>query len=397
MKLLINNKISATLDDKSFRGVLSIYPEEELAKRKIFAEALKNGEIDFNDLKSEAEKIIIPWQMFFLELKNLKVELTRIEKLRHQAEMVQAAKRKGAGKVTSKRILDRLIRSHAYIAANHKLTENTFCGSLKSTVLYSDAVSKICKYFDIDINSFRSKNKSNALAYLIEKVESKQINICQGVLNSNKILPLLNDSRSVYKNTSGFVIRDESLPFLFIPSEVNPDERDGRQIFTLLYLLVLIGLDAYSYQIDRDFKTKMLSAKGQERKAYGIVSEFLLPLEKTKELEGTTITSEIRDNLAKEYKLTPTAVVVILKKRGVISEPEYKSLIPTLPPAMGKKGNSRTPRIEFSVRKFNGKYAYKYINEDFTAGKLTSVQTQYLLFGCIYKKGFKKYRQNLGI
>ncbi len=395
MELLVNRANATTLDDTSFRRVLNIYPEEELAKRKIFAAALRDGEIEFKDLKEEAEKIIIPWQMFFLEPAKLETELTRIEELRHKAAASQLAKRAGSGKVTSKRILDRLVRCHAYVAANHSLKKNPFCGSLRDVRRLPDAAAQLCKHFGIDMGSFRSKNKADALAYLIEKTESGQVNVCQGVL-TNKILPLLTDSRSVYKNTSGFVIRDESLPFIFLPSEVNPDEREGRQILTLLYLLALIGLDAYDYQIERDFKVKMLAAKGREKSAYYIVSEFLLPFAETELLRGTVITADLRDELARTHKLTPTAVVVILLKREIISAAQYRALVPPLAPARGKKGGAPVP-IESSVKKFNGKYACDYINGDFSSGKLTAVQAQYLLFGSINKSGFKKYKKNLGI
>lgn len=395
MNLLINGTLATTLDDDSFSRVLGIYPEEGLAKRKAFATAISDGEIEFETLKDEAAKIIIPWQMFFLEPSRLEAELKRIEGLRHGAAASQVAKRTGSGKVTSKRILDRLIRCHAYIAANHKLRKNDFCSSLKGARKLPDAVAQISKHFGIDVNEFRSKNKVDALAYLIEKVESGQVNVCQGVL-TNKILPLLTDSRSVYKNTSGFVIRDEALPFLFLPSEVNPNEREGRQIFTILYLLALIGLDAYEYQIERDFKVSMLAAKGREKSAYNIAAEFLLPFAETEPLRGTAITAEVRDRIARKYKLTPTAVVVILRKREIISAPEYTALLPPPAPAQGTKGGAPVA-IELSVKKFNGKAACDYINADFSAGKLTAVQAQYLLFGSINKNGFKKYKRNTGI
>jgi hypothetical protein len=241
---------------------------------------------------------------------------------------------------------------------------------------------------------FRSRNKENALAYLIERIEDGQINVCQGVL-TNKILPALSDSRSVYKNTSGFVIRDDRVPFIFIPSEVNPDEREGRQIFTLLYLLALIGLEAYEFQIEKDFKISMLSAVGRQKTAYSIVAEFLLPTEVTEQFRGTTITADVRDMFARKYKLTPSAVILILRKRNIIAQGEYVALLPpSAPPA---KGKGRTPGIESSVRKFNGKYTFEFVNRDLAASKITPVQTQYLLFGAINKSGFRKYRNKLGI
>jgi Zn-dependent peptidase ImmA (M78 family) len=242
---------------------------------------------------------------------------------------------------------------------------------------------------------FRRKSKQDALAYLVEKCENGKINVCQGVL-TNKILPHLKTSRSVYKNTSGFVIHDDAVPFVFIPSEVNPDEREGRQIFTLAFPIALIGLDAYEYQIEPDFKVSLLAARGMQSRAYSIASEFLLPYEDTAVLQGNQITTATRDELAQKYKITPTAVTVILRKRGLVSGVEYEALLPssTLPPA---KSVARTPSIELSVRKFNGRYAFELINADFAQRKISAMQIQYLLFGAPNKRGFKKYKSQLGL
>lgn len=395
MNLLVHGQLAAVLEDATFESVLNIYPEEELAKKPAFAAALQNGAIEFKTLKDEAGRILIPWQMFFLDPTNLDAELSRIERLRHKASRRLLSKRRGSGNVTSKRILDRLVRCQTYISENHSTkSSNRFCGSLKKQSV-GDAVRKIGEHFAIDMDTFRRKNKRDALAYLIEKIESGGVNICQGVL-TNKILPHLKASRSVYKNTSGFVIHDENFPFAFIPSEINPDEREGRQIFTLVFLVALIGLEAYEYQMEQDFKVSMLKARGLQRKAYDIATELLLPSGHTAALEGASITFETREQLSRRYKLTPTAVVVILKKRGLISATEYEDLLPAPTLASGKSV-ARTPSIELSVRKFNGRYAFEYINSDFASRKITAVQMQYLLFGAINKKGFKQYKVKLGL
>ncbi|MCW2114428.1 hypothetical protein [Bradyrhizobium elkanii] len=395
MNLLVRSEIAVVLDDATFERVLNIYPEEELAKKPAFAVALQNGQIEFKTLMDEAGRILIPWQMFFLDPTNLDAELSRIERLRHRASRRLLSKRRGSGSITSKRILDRLVRCQTYLSENHaNKSSNRFCGSLKRQSV-ADAVLTMLEHFAIDMDAFRRKNKRDALAYLVEKIEGGAVNVCQGVL-TNKILPHLKASRSVYKNTSGFVIHDEHFPFAFIPSEINPDEREGRQIFTLAFLVALIGLDAYEYQMEQDFKVSLLKARGLRRKAYDIVTELLLPFGHTALLEGAPITFETRDHLSRRYKLTPTAVVVILKKRGLISTAEYEDLLPTPTPG-GGKSVARTPSIDLSVRKFNGKYAFEYINADFASQKVTAVQMQYLLFGAINKKGFKQYKAKLGL
>lgn len=394
MKLLVNGNLATTLSATTFRRVLNIYPEERLEERGEVEAALQGQKIEFSVLKSECDKINIPWQIFLLDEGNLERELAHIEANRHQAAPALAAKRAGVGKITSKRILDRLMRSLTYTSENGSFSKNTFCGSLRGLRL-SEAAEEIARHFKINRAHLQTLNKPNALAYLIEKVEGGQVNVAQGVL-TNKLLPHLAHSRSVYKNTSGFVIKHECLPYVFLPSEVNPDERDGRQIFTLLFLLSLIGLDAYNFQIERDFKTKMLAAKGREKSAYMIASEFLLPFKDTEILRGTLITAGVRNRLASRHKITPSAVVTILLKRTIITPAEFKELQPPIPPSRAAKGG-RTPPIEQSIKKFNGLHVYDLINQNLKTGKIKPIQAQHLLLGGPYKKGFRQYRKNLGI
>lgn len=398
--LTVNKKQSVEIENAVVAKILGMYPEEKLIARPIFQDAFTSDSIEYKDLKEESDKILIPWQMFLLDSRNLKKELDHIEKMR--ADKISSkliAKRTGVGGVTSKRIIDRLIRLQNFITTANILPTNTFCGSLvgKSS---TDAVTHILSYFDIDINKFRGyKNKSSALSYLLGKIEGKYVNVSQGVL-TNKMLPhrLVVDS-SIYKNTSGFVIKDEKIPFIFLPSEINPDEVEGRQIYTLIYLVVLIGLNEYDFFIEKNFKTKALSAKSKQKKIYAITSELLLPSAVTETMRGTLVTSTVRDNLASDYKITPTAVVVTLRIRKVIStKAEYEALLP--PPYVPSKTSthfSRTPKIETSVKKFCGVYSFESVNAGIKSGQLSSTQAQYLLFGAVNKKNFKKYRDGLNL
>ena len=400
MILTVNKKQSVEIENAVVAQILNMYPEEKLIGRPVFQNAFANDSIEYKDLKDESDKILIPWQMFLLDSRNLKKELDHIEKMR--ADKVSSklmAKRKGIGNITSKRIIDRLIRLQNFITATNTLPQNTFCGSLvgKSN---ARAVAHILSYFEIDINKFRGyRNKSSALSYLLGKVEDKYINISQGVL-ANKMLPTWQVvDNSIYKNTSGFVIKDDKIPFIFLPSEINPDEVEGRQIYTIVYLIVLIGLNEYDFFIEKNFRAKALSATNKQKKIYAITSELLLPSEATEGLNGSVITSSTRDDLASEYKITPTAVVVTLRIRRIItSQAEYEALLPPpYEPPKTPTHHSRSPKIETSVRKFCGKYSFEFVNAGIKSGQLSSIQSQYLLFGAVNKKNFKKYRDGLSI
>src|SRR3989344_90355 len=399
MQLTVNKKNATIIDSQVVRDILNIYAEEELFERPVFKDAFDNDSIEFKDLSSESEKILIPWQLFFLDGANLKKDLDHIHKTRiDKVSPKLIAKRRGIGSITSKRIIDRLIRLQNFICAIPNITTNTFCGSLigKSE---TDAVAHTISYFAIDLNKFRTyKSKASALEYIIRQIETKNINISQGVL-ANKMLPAWQVVKNaIYKNTSGFVIKDDKIPFVFLPSEINPEETDGRQIYTLIYLITLIGLNEYNFFIERDFTAKAITAKGKQAKIYRITSDLLLPKTDTEKFRGQDITPEIRDDLSFRYKITPTAVLVTLRIRRIITSKEkYEALLPPeyVPPK--NKIKTHAPSIETSVRKFCGKYSFDLVNGAIQNGSIKNVQAQYLLFGAVNKKGYKKYRANLKI
>lgn len=396
MLLTANNVASTEIANSVICKVLGIYPEECLIERPVFREAFIDGSIDIDDLREESAKMSIPWQFFLLEEIALDKELKKIEDLRHKASERLFVKRKGEGEVTSKRILDRMIRAQCFVSENGSFPPNTFIGSLKGKSML-DAASHIQLYFDINLFSFRKLPKFDALEYLISRIEDRNINVCRGVL-SNQILPLLDESKDVYRNTSGFAIRDDKVPFVFLPSEVNPSEAEGRQIYTLVYLVVLIGLDSFDHLIQRNYGANVLKAKGADLAAHRIASEFLLPTSETDKYRGVQITEEDRDTLSRRFKITPSAVVTIFKLRGFFkTNDEYDMMMP-LPVKSEKrrKGGAVVP-IEKSVRKFSGRHAYDVINGSIKSERLSAVPAQYLIFGCVRKKKFRQYRKNLSI
>ena len=70
MWVTVNGTNSTEIEDSVVERVLSLYPEEQLAKRKVFQNAFAVGVIKLSDLKDECEKLLIPWQMFFLDSDN---------------------------------------------------------------------------------------------------------------------------------------------------------------------------------------------------------------------------------------------------------------------------------------------------------------------------------------
>ena len=399
MRVVVNHKESTNLDESIIFEILDLYSEEGLTERKVFKDAFLSGVIDYHSLVKEAEKILIPWQLFFLNRENFDKQVRHIEEQRKfKVTNKLVSKRKGTGQVTSKRIIDRLIRQQNFLNSVKSYPKNSFCGSLKR-LRAPNAARKISGWFEIDQAHFWEMNaKAKALEYLIDKLDSKNINISRGVL-TNKLLPhprVVNND--IYKQTSGFVIRDERIPTIFLPSETNPDEVDGRQIYTLIYLLAVIGLEQFDFLLTKNLTAKSINSSRMSKRIHAITSEFLMPSSQMGELEEGDIYPETIEELSTRFKVTPTALLTTLQIREVISEKKFNELKPEpYKPGLNNPHNGRTPKVSTSVRKFCGKELFDAINESLTNQVLTSIQAQYLIFGAVNKTGFKRYRDELGL
>lgn len=403
MWVIVNGTNSTEIEDSVVERVLNLYPEEQLLKRRVFQNAFASGSIKLSDLKEECEKLLIPWQMFLLDTANHKRQIANIENIRKDKISARLlAKRKGSGDVTSKRIVDRLIRLQGFVSETTSLPNNPYCDSLKSKTIKL-AAKHVVDYFKIDQKWFWSpRGKGTALAKLIALAEAKNINVCQGVLQ-NKMLPhhpvVTGD---VYKNTSGFAIKDNKVPFVFLPNEINPDEVESRQTFTLVYLLVIIGLGKYDYYLEKDFSTKMVGTDRISRRIFDITTEILIPESETDKLKSETITTAMRDDLASKFKVSPSALVTTLRIRKVITKPEYEALMPEkYKPGTRKSGPMKPQKISTSVQKFCGRIAMTHVNEGIkkggNSGGIESVQAQYMLFGAVNRPHYHDYRKQVGL
>jgi hypothetical protein len=380
------------------KSLLLTYPEENLLERKVFKSAFTNDCIEFKALVTECSKILIPWQMFFLNLNNFKKQLQHIERQRQdKVSSKLVSKRTGSGNVTSKRIIDRLIRQQNFLVKIGKFESNKICGSIKNLSSFN-AANKLVELLRLDREKlWRYSSKQTALDYLITLAENSNINVSRGVL-ANKLLPNHRVVPSkIYRNTSGFVIKDDCVPYIFIPSEINPDEVESRQIYTLIYLLVVIGLDKYDYFLESDFTSKITKVRGVSKLLHSITTELLIPRAETKVISGSELTSDDVKSLSLKFKVSPLALLTTLLIRKVIVKAKYDELKP--PPFLPNKivRRVRTAKVSTSVEKFCGGKSFKAINGSIKSNLITKTQAQYLIFGYINKKGYIKYCNELGI
>jgi len=392
---------SVELDNRVIETLLNFYPEEKLSEHKVFKNAFSKGSITFNELKDISEKIHLPWQMFLLNLNNLKKELENIEANRldkFPKNLLVIHKRKGKGEITSKRIIDRQIRIQSFVTS--QLPDSFVCnfsGSLKSKNV-QDAVNYIINYLSIDLEHFRTRDSAEkSKNYLIEKVQSQgNINVSQGV-RTNGILPEIKNTFELFKSTSGFVVKDKKIPFIFLPSEINPDENHFRQIYTLLYLLVVIGMEEYSHAIE-SYSFKKVKDDKKFRHMNDIVSEILLPRSVTDNLATEDINKNLVNRLKEQYKISYTAILFVLRLRKKIDKDIQESLtLPQKEPSLFievKKWFAH-PHISTSVKKFCGDIAFNKVNTAIKNNAIYPNQAQMIIFGRFRKDKWNDYKTKI--
>lgn len=343
---------------------------------------------------------MIPWQLFFLSNDKLEGTIDKINakrKAKFDKKLI-ASRDNTTGGGVSLRIADRLIALQEF-AKESVTVDNPFCGSLKN--LHRDKWAKhIIDYFEIDISILRSGNKGRTLDKLITRIEAKNIRIARGVLdNNNMLLPVASTSRQVYRKSSGFVVKDEKVPYVFLPNELNDNETAGRQILTLFVLLILIGNDQYDLYLSGELE---MYIKGQKKlqQAFGVATEILLPFSETEQYSGIKITATIVEELSSKYMLTPSAVIVTLSQRGFVATEAQKqqlqdaltASLPDTPPAPKRAAN-----IDNAVKKLCGAATTTDLISAIEAKSLGSIRAQYLIFGRVDKLRFAKFKATVGL
>lgn len=382
------------IDESSIQKILNIYSDEHLMERPVFANALESKDLSYTDLRHECETLLVPWQLFLLSPAKLGQETQKIEeKRKSKFDQKLIASRDNEGKGVSLRIADRLIALQEF-AKEHVAETNAFCGYLKN-VHRDKWPQTIINYFEIDPAKLQSGKKKETLEYLINKAEAKHIRVARGVL-TNKLLPVENKIRSTYRKSSGFVVKDEKVPYIFLPSEISDNETPGRQILTLFALLLLVGLDQYDLYITGTLELVARSNRTL-RQIYGAVSEILLPFDETDKYKGQQVTPTLRDEIASKFMLTPSAVIVTMRQRDLITDTEYDTLINNIEGMSKGKSHARTPRIDTSVKKLCGSATHSDIVESLRSGALSNISAQYLIFGRVDKLRFAKYKANVGL
>lgn len=375
-------KEKVEIDKKVFLSLLSMSPVQEYAA---FQNAVKDNLISFVALKDLAEKADVPYPLFFAPLDKVIVQLEDKDKELYQKlpskEEVQLGFR---GKMKSgdiELVVKDLGRKQEFFKKRilPNSPDNDFIGSIARRIALGSTNEDIAEYFkiyfQIDLVELRKMSKDNVLSYLFKKAEKKNILIS---LSSYNYMPQ-EISKDLY--LSGFCVKDKKFPYIFINTrdgDENPIilETSGRQIFTLLSMLVCIGMNKFVLS-----NKKGQSKDPAHKKMFAIVGEILIPRE---DLVGVVITNldELK-KYAQFFKVTPSMLLVRLSELRLIKKDIADSYSKRLRQEIKKaesKNHPRQPKQTTGYGKYNGEKFSKEVMAAYKSNKISAYETKNILF-----------------
>ncbi len=289
----------------------------------IYIKTVKNGYINFDDLKKIASKYEIPYPFFFSTLAIIEPQLKDFDKqiegkLPAKDEIFYNSRSSTVKRFNPKElplIIKDISKKQLFLKNKKSPAKNDFIGFLKRYVHLTteEKADKIRNYFNIDIDEIKNiKSKSSTLEYLTQKIESKNIFIS----SSYNYMP-----QQIKKDLefSGFCIKDNYYPWIFInnkDNELEPQihETDGRKILTIIFLLCNIATNTF---------TSTVSANSYDE-SYVLSLEILLP----KKMFTAQFVGKYEDlcEISNIYKTTPSLVLERLKNLSKISGALYSQL-----------------------------------------------------------------------
>lgn len=310
-------KQSVTIDGRIFFALLDIpYVKTYVA----YAKAASANSIPLHDLKALAEKADVPYPLFFAPFSHVEAQLKAKtdfldSKLPDKLELALGSR--GTLSVASIELLGRDLGRRQEFLKGRVLPgapRNDYLGCVSKMVKLGasdeQAADAIRAELGIDLSALRKLSKKKVLDYLVGKAEDRSVLVS---FSSYQYMPQKIDRSAQF---SGFCVKDTKFPIVFINARDGDDqplilESDGRQIFTLLAMLVLAAMGKFVLGINRKRKDQPTA------RAHMIVGEILIP---KADLRGVNVSSlkELKD-LSATFKVTPSMLLRRLRVLGKIS------------------------------------------------------------------------------
>ncbi|MBO1740504.1 hypothetical protein [Leifsonia sp. TF02-11] len=319
---------------------------------KDYEHALARGSISFADLSNLAHRGEIPIPLFFAPLALVQAQVeAKTQKLLAgiSKETFAVGSRSRVELRDVELIVKDLIRKQQLLRKHDTtLSRNRVVGILhKSSGSIDTDATTLMSSIGLTHDMLRGcRRKTDALALMIERLESNQVLVSQSVQN---YMP----QRLTHVKFSGMTIRDTKVPFIFLAGGDHGDQQEpiGRTIFTLALMTVLVARKIFA-----PMTWDGGSVETDPGVEYDIAGAMLMPSDRLAEIRPVSL--EDMKRASDEFKVTASAVTVRAMRLGVISQETGISHLNELRTEFFSQpqNNARSPiRPENAVRKYSGR------------------------------------------
>lgn len=347
MDIIVGGKIVKTEDavfDALFENSVVHYYADVL-------NSVKTGHISFEMLRNLARKADIPYSLFFApaEVVVANIDRKNRELLKGFSKGTFSMNTRGQVRLADiELIVKDLIRKQQLLKILDKdLQQNSVCGCLRRSRLdLNQQAVMLEQVLGLNLADIRSARKEKAFAYIVEKLEEKNIFVSQ---SSQGHMPQRIHSKVEF---SGMCIKDKKIPFIFLNNkgEYKIDEPAGRRIFTLILMAVCIakskfGVSTYSEEVTGE----------RGGLVYRITEEILMP----RKIVGTYRVASVEElrNAASFFCVTPSALLTRLRGLHII-DPKMAEELKVI---LREEFRNRKPTHAFSRSVIRGLQRYNGI------------------------------------
>lgn len=374
-------KEEVKIDSDVFLSLLDSSPVHE---DKAYANALVTNKIRFSHLKILASKADVPYPLFFTTLEKVSKQLkdnkkNLFEKLPSKVEMSLVGR--GSFSVRDVELIVKDLGRKQEFLKKRIITDaqqNPFIGYLarkiKNVSSNRELAEDVKNYLGIDLLLFRTKSKAQGLNYICECAERKNILIS---FSSYNFMP---QNLHSLLGLSGLCVKDKKFPIIFLNTR-DGDERpkiiesEGRQIFTLIAMLVCIAINQFAFNVNNHTKVDLLT-----RRVFIIVGEILIPQEDIRGLDIRNL-EELKQESTK-FKVTPSMLLMRLRECKLIDTQLAKRLREKLVDEVksAKPSKKRQPLQTTGYAKYNGSRFSREVVGAFRVGKISQDEMKNILF-----------------
>lgn len=385
------DRVPTSIDREVFEA---LFEQSTVRSYATVTRALETGSISYRDLIEHARKAEIPYPLFFAPLdvvnEQLRIKRERLLQGFSAQREFSMNSRNRVDLAQVELIVKNIQFKQAWMRKDKSLDRNPVVGMLKkSTGPVAEDAAKLMTALSLESGELgREKNKRNALALLVDKLEAQNILVAQ---SAKDYMPQQLPKGKIF---SGMTVKDARLPFIFIASgdEGEPFEPTGRRIFTLALLAVLVARGRFATVTYSGHTSDDAS-----NREYEITAEILMPEAAFREVDLSDLAAiEAASDI---FMVTPSAVVMRAQRLKIMSREDADHYLTALADAFGKiESTPRNPMLPMNaLRKFNGHECSRRMLALYDSGVVNTTDFCRVMFSNAYRndRAISDYRAGL--